>query len=107
LRFSESRSNVYIDYAEREQLHERSELNDSTIEYYWQILVSKNNYNLTHKVFHGLIIGNVKHENNVYKYLVGPASSKEEIEKQRNNIKQYFPDAFIVTYQDGKRVYLD
>jgi N-acetylmuramoyl-L-alanine amidase len=83
------------------------QLNDSTIEYYWQILVSKNNYNLTHKVFHGLIIGNVKHENNVYKYLVGPASSKEEIEKQRNNIKQYFPDAFIVTYQDGKRVYLD
>ena len=81
--------------------------NDSTIEYYWQILVSKNNYNLTNKVFHGLIIGNVKHENNVYKYLVGPASSKEEIEKQRNNIKQYFPDAFIVTYQDGKRVYLD
>jgi N-acetylmuramoyl-L-alanine amidase len=79
----------------------------SQIEYYWQILVSKNNYNLTHKVFHGLIIGNVKHENNVYKYLVGPASSKEEIEKQRNNIKQYFPDAFIVTYQDGKRVYLD
>ena len=81
--------------------------NDSTIEYYWQILVSKNNYNLTNKVFHGLIIGNVKHENNVYKYLVGPASSKEEIEKQRNNVKQYFPDAFIVTYQDGKRVYLD
>ena len=69
--------------------------------------MSKNNYNLTHKVFHGLTIGNVKHENNVYKYLVGPASSKEEIEKQRNNIKQYFPDAFIVTYQDGKRVYLD
>ena len=83
------------------------QLNDSTVEYYWQILVSKNNYNLTNKVFHGLIIGNVKHENNVYKYLVGPASSKEEIEKQRNNIKQYFPDAFIVTYQDGKRVYLD
>lgn len=79
----------------------------SQIEYYWQILVSKNNYNLTHAVFHGLTIGNVKHENNVYKYLVGPASSKEEIEKQRNNIKQYFPDAFIVTYQDGKRVYLD
>ena len=83
------------------------QLNNSTIEYYWQILVSKNNYNLTNKVFHGLTIGNVKHENNVYKYLVGPASSKEEIEKQRNNIKQYFPDAFIVTYQDGKRVYLD
>ena len=28
LRLSECRSNVYIDYAEREQLHERSELND-------------------------------------------------------------------------------
>ena len=88
-----------------QQPNDKSEA--SQIEYYWQILVSKNNYNLTHKVFHGLTIGNVKHENNVYKYLVGPASSKEDIEKQRNNIKQYFPDAFIVTYQDGKRVYLD
>lgn len=88
-----------------QQPNDKSEA--SQIEYYWQILVSKNNYNLTHKVFHGLTIGNVKHENNVYKYLVGPANSKEDIEKQRNNIKQYFPDAFIVTYQDGKRVYLD
>ena len=33
LRLSESRSNVYIDYAEREQLHERSELNDSTTQH--------------------------------------------------------------------------
>ena len=113
--FSASRkqSQTCLNYAEAKPEIMKSEAlnnkqpNDSTIEYYWQILVSKNNYNLTHKVFHGLTIGNVKHENNVYKYLVGPASSKEEIEKQRNNIKQYFPDAFIVTYQDGKRVYLD
>ena len=83
------------------------QLNDSTIEYYWQILVSKNNYKLTDPVFKGLTIGNVIHENNIYKYMVGPANSKEDIELQRNNIKKHFPDAFIVTYQQGKRIYLD
>ncbi len=81
--------------------------NESTIEYYWQILVSKNNYKLTDPVFKGLTIGNVIHENNIYKYMVGPANSKEDIELQRNNIKKHFPDAFIVTYQQGKRIYLD
>ena len=89
---------------------ETTTTNNSTstgVDYYWQILVSKNNYKLTDPVFKGLTIGNVIHENNIYKYMVGPANSKEDIELQRNNIKKHFPDAFIVTYQQGKRIYLD
>ena len=77
---------------------------ESPIEYYWQILVSKNNYPLNHAVFKGANIGNVIHENQVYKYLIGPAYSMEEIEKRRSYVKSSFPDAFIVQYQNGKRI---
>ena len=80
------------------------QLNDSTIEYYWQILVSKNNYRLNDPIFRGISIGNVIHENNVYKYLVGPAYSQEEIETQRDAVKTKFPDSFIVKYKDGQRL---
>lgn len=76
----------------------------SSTEYYWQILVSKNNYRLNDPIFRGISIGNVIHENNVYKYLVGPAYSQEEIETQRDAVKTRFPDSFIVKYKDGQRL---
>lgn len=80
------------------------QITQSPTEYYWQVLVSKNNYALNHPVFKGVSIGNVIHENNVYKYLVGPEDSNEAINNYREYIKQNFPDAFIVVYQNGKRI---
>ncbi len=78
---------------------------DSTqIEYYWQVLVSKNNYALNHSVFKGVNIGNVIHENNVYKYLVGPEANTEALDQYKDYIKKNFPDAFVVAYQNGKRI---
>ena len=80
------------------------QITKSPTEYYWQVLVSKNNYALNHPVFKGVSIGNVIHENNVYKYLVGPEESNEAINNYREYIKKNFPDAFIVVYQNGKRI---
>ena len=80
------------------------QITQSPTEYYWQVLVSKNNYALNHPVFKGVSIGNVIHENNVYKYLVGPEESNEAINNYREYIKKNFPDAFIVVYQNGKRI---
>lgn len=77
---------------------------ESPLEFYWQILVSKNNYPLNHSVFKGVSIGNVIHENQLYKYLIGPAYSMEDIEKRRSYVKNLFPDAFIVTYKNGERI---
>jgi N-acetylmuramoyl-L-alanine amidase len=77
---------------------------ESPLEFYWQILVSKNNYPLNHAVFKGVSIGNVIHENQLYKYLIGPAYSMEDIEKRRSYVKNLFPDAFIVTYKNGERI---
>jgi N-acetylmuramoyl-L-alanine amidase len=76
----------------------------SQIEYYWQVLVSKNNYALNNPIFKGVNIGNVIHENNVYKYLVGPEDSNEAINSYKEYIKKHFPDAFIVVYQNGQRI---
>lgn len=78
--------------------------NNDQVEYYWQVLVSKNNYALNHSVFKGVNIGNVIHENNVYKYLVGPENSNDAINQYKDYIKKHFPDAFVVTYQNGKRI---
>ena len=80
------------------------QITESPTEYYWQVLVSKNNYALNHPVFKGVSIGNVIHENNVYKYLVGPEDSNEAINSYKEYIKKHFPDAFIVVYQNGQRI---
>ena len=79
-------------------------ITESPTEYYWQILVSKNNYALNNPIFKGMQIGNVIHENNVYKYLIGPENSHEAIEKRKSEVKALFPDAFVVVYQNGKRI---
>lgn len=80
------------------------QITESPTEYYWQVLVSKNNYALNNPIFKGVNIGNVIHENNVYKYLVGPEDSSEAINSYKEYIKKHFPDAFIVVYQNGQRI---
>ena len=80
------------------------QITESPTEYYWQVLVSKNNYALNNPIFKGVNIGNVIHENNVYKYLVGPEDSSESINSYKEYIKKHFPDAFIVVYQNGQRI---
>ncbi len=80
------------------------QITESPTEYYWQVLVSKNNYALNNSIFKGVNIGNVIHENNVYKYLVGPEDSNEAINSYKEYIKKHFPDAFIVVYQNGQRI---
>lgn len=77
------------------------------VAYYWQVLVSKNNYERSNPIFKGLTIGHVINENNVYKYLIGPAYSKEEIESLRNQVKEKFPDAFVVAYKNGERIIIE
>ena len=81
-----------------------NQITESPTEYYWQVLVSKNNYALNNPIFKGVNIGNVIHENNVYKYLVGPEDSNEAINSYKEYIKKHFPDAFIVVYQNGQRI---
>ncbi len=81
--------------------------NSKEVAYYWQVLVSKNSYDAKNPIFKGLNIGNILHENNVYKYLVGPAYSKEAIELHRATVKEKFPDAFIVAYKNGQRIMIE
>ena len=43
-------------------------------------------------------------ENNLYKYTVGETSDWKEISKLRKTVSKDFKDAFIVTFENGKRV---
>ena len=43
-------------------------------------------------------------ENGSYKYTYGNASNFKEIEKSQKEVKKLFKDAFIVIFEDGKRI---
>ena len=72
-------------------------------EFFIQYLVSKNNYKADNAVFKGHTPTKVLNENNLYKYLIGPFDVNTVFTK-RNEITKNFPDAFIVAYEEGKKV---
>ena len=76
---------------------------NSNIEFYIQYLVSKNNYKADNAVFKGHAPTKILNENNLYKYLIGPFDVNTVFDK-RNEITKHFPDAFIVAYEEGKKV---
>ena len=76
---------------------------NSNIEFYIQYLVSKNNYKADNAVFKGHAPTKIINENNLYKYLIGPFDVNTVFDK-RNEITKHFPDAFIVAYEEGKKV---
>ena len=75
-----------------------------TKEYKIQILSS--NRKLTHndKQFLGLTPINHYIDNNIYKYTYGNTQSWDEAVKMLNKIKKKFPEAFIITTLNGKRI---
>ncbi len=76
---------------------------NSDYEFYIQYLVSKNNYKADNAVFKGHAPTKILNENNLYKYLIGPFDVNTVFDK-RNEITKHFPDAFIVAYEEGKKV---
>lgn len=74
------------------------------VEFYVQILVSKNNYRMGDPVFKGVKNITVREDNQIYKYLVGPYSTLDEASQAKASIAGKFPDSFAVAYQNGKRI---
>jgi N-acetylmuramoyl-L-alanine amidase len=84
--------------------NEKGEISpNSEYEFFIQYLVSKNNYKSDNAVFKGHAPTKIINENNLYKYLIGPFDVNTVFEK-RNEITKHFPDAFIVAYEEGKKV---
>ncbi len=69
-----------------------------------QFLTSARLYGKGDKSFKGLYPVSRYKENGVWKYTFGKASTWREAEKILKKIKNKFPDAFIITTRDGKRL---
>lgn len=69
-----------------------------------QFLTSARLYEKGDKSFKGLYPVSSYNENGVWKYTFGEASTWSEAEKILKKIKNKFPDAFIITTRDGKRL---
>lgn len=69
-----------------------------------QFLTSARLYEKGDKSFKGLYPVGCYKENGVWKYTFGEASTWREAEKILKKIKNKFPDAFIITTRDGKRL---
>lgn len=68
-----------------------------------QILSAKKNIKAGDRQLKGYKVTTEK-KGNRYFFLTGFASSEKEAHKLRRKIKKHFPDAFIVVYENGKRV---
>lgn len=69
-----------------------------------QFLTSTRLYEKGDKSFKGLYPVSHYQENGVWKYTFGEATTWREAEKILKKIKNKFPDAFIITTRDGKRL---
>ena len=56
------------------------------------------------QAFKGLTNITYYKENNYYKYTYGNESTFEAIEQKRKDIKNKFPDAFVVAFKDGEKI---
>lgn len=69
-----------------------------------QFLMSTRLYEKGDKSFKGLYPVSYYKENGMWKYTFGEASTWSEAEKILKKIRSKFPDAFIITTRDGKRL---
>ncbi len=78
--------------------------NNSQLVYKVQFLTSSTLYKAGATQFKGL--KNVEHykEGNLYKYTYGSKKTSAELDKELKEVKSKFKDAFIIKFQNGKRV---
>lgn len=69
-----------------------------------QFLMSTNLYEKGDKSFKGLYPISYYNEGGMWKYTFGEATTWKDAEKILKKIKDKFPDAFIITTRDGKRL---
>ena len=78
--------------------------NIDKIEYQIQFLTSSKIINYKDKRLKGLYPVKYYKDNNIYKYTYGSTSSWDEATTILNDIKNKFPEAFIVKFKNGKRI---
>ena len=69
-----------------------------------QIMASGEKIPLDSSIFKGLDKVEVFNENSMYKYVIAKKNSYVEISEIQKEIKQLFPDAFIIDFKNGKKI---
>ena len=69
-----------------------------------QIAAVKSELSSNDPSFKGLTPISYYKENNYYKYTYGETSTFKAIEQLRKEIKNKFPDAFVIAFKDGKKI---
>ena len=69
-----------------------------------QIAAVKSELSSNAPSFKGLTPISYYKENNYYKYTYGETSTFKAIEQLRKEIKNKFPDAFVIAFKDGKKI---
>ncbi len=73
------------------------------VTYRVQLCAKKIHVSTTNEIFNGLKDVDYYEEDGLYKYTYGDTTSYSEAVKLRNQAKAIFPEAFIVTFVDGKK----
>lgn len=77
--------------------------NTAGIHYKIQIYATKDNLSVTDKKFEGLSVSKHK-DGDWWKYTVGDERKYSDAQKVQANVKEKFPDAFMVAYKDGVKI---
>jgi N-acetylmuramoyl-L-alanine amidase len=74
------------------------------IEYRIQFYASERELNLDNLLFKGLHDVKKYRENNLWKYTAGNSARYDEILKMMSEIRKKYPDAFIIAFQNDKKI---
>ena len=77
---------------------------DSGIRFKVQIYATPDKIAVTDKRFSGLKQVDCYFENSMWKYTSGNVATYSEAQKILSEVKAKFPDAFIISFQDGKKI---
>ena len=93
-----------VDTAANAKNNEQKTIIASKVTYKIQIAAVKEHLPNNDPAFKGL--KNIKHykENNYYKYTYGEETTFEAINKIHKEIKNKFPDSFVVAFKDGEKI---
>jgi N-acetylmuramoyl-L-alanine amidase len=78
--------------------------NNNKIEYKIQFLTSTKKLDVDDSKFKGLETVDVYKEDKIYKYIYGSFDSETAAKKELKNVRKKFPEAFIVVFENGKRI---
>jgi N-acetylmuramoyl-L-alanine amidase len=100
----EKKNSVVFEIQENQHEKPVQELPDNGVVYRVQFCSSSKSLPLNNKDFKKCVPAKEYFENGLYKYTYGNETNYQEIVKVKNEVQKEFKDAFIVVFEDGKKL---